>query len=117
MKPVRSGRFRQRVQLQQLGPETFDSFSQPIVSWQTIGTYWAYVRPLQGRELVVAKQIKAELTHAVTFRWLGIAVVVKPENRLILTDSQGTVHTFGSLEVLNTEFRNRQLDLVCQEIQ
>jgi SPP1 family predicted phage head-tail adaptor len=116
MKPLRIGRFRQRVALQSL-TETPDSFGQPIQSWTTVGTYWAWVRPLQGRELMHAKQIVAEATHAVSMRWLGNAVVVKPENQLVMTDSQGTVHTFGSTSVMNIEYRNRQIDLVCLEVQ
>jgi SPP1 family predicted phage head-tail adaptor len=92
--------------------ETFDSFSQPIPSWTTIGTYWGYLRPLTGRELVIAKQIKAEATHMLTIRYLGSEVAINPTYRWVL----GT-RTFGIVEVRNIEERNRSYEMTLREIQ
>lgn len=113
MKPTRTGTLRQRVTLQQLpAAETFDSFGQPVQTYQTVGTYWAEVRPLAGQEAYVARQVKAEATHAVTLRYLGSSLTINPTDRLICKG-----RTFGIVEIRNVEERNRRYELTVKEIQ
>lgn len=113
MRSIRSGTLRQRVTLQRLAtPETFDSFGQPIQDWVPVGTYWAEVRPLAGQEAYVARQVKAEATHALALRWLGAAVTLRPTDQFLLGD-----RAFGIVEVRNVEERNRRYELTVKEIQ
>ncbi len=112
MKPLQSGKFRQRVQLQALSQtETFDSFGQPIQTWSTVGTYWAEVTPLFGHELVSAKQVKSQASLKIRMRYQG-HVAVSGENRLILNG-----RTLGLFDVRNIEERNRVYDMIAYEIQ
>lgn len=113
MRPLRVGLHRQRLTL--LSPattETFDTYSQPVPTPTTVGTFWGYLRPLQGRELIVAKQVKATATHMLTTRWLGSAVAINPTFRWQLGS-----RLFGIVEVRNIEERNRQYEMTLQEIQ
>jgi SPP1 family predicted phage head-tail adaptor len=70
---VNSGKLRDVVVLQVVS-ETVDALGQPIQSWANVGTYRAHVRDLQGRESVIARQVKPSLTHAVETRRLPVTV-------------------------------------------
>ena len=123
MKPNRSGKYRQRVQLQvPVTPETFDSFGQPVPAYQAVGStapdglFACEILPLAGRESVIAKQVYATATHKVRMRWLGPAVDLSPPNRLVRTDAAGT-RTLGIISVADLEERHRMYELICEEIQ
>ena len=76
--------------------ETFDSFGQPIPQWTTIGVYSGEVAPLGGRELVAAKQVKAQAGVKITTRHLGQGVFFGPENRWVIGDR------YGPMAAINT---------------
>ena len=113
MRPIRAGKYRQRVQLQvESAPESFDSYGQPIPNWTTVGTYWARVQPLSGHELVAAKQVKAQATIQVEIRWQGCSIPIGPTNRLLMNGRQ-----FGIFDVRNIEERDRKYTMTAYEIQ
>jgi SPP1 family predicted phage head-tail adaptor len=113
MKKLSAGDLRYRVTLQAPRvPPALDSYGQPVEAWDTLGTYWARIRPLSGREAQVALQTKAEATHAVTMRYLGRATPLNPTMQLVFNG-----RVFGIVQVLNIEEYNWQYELVCQEIQ
>jgi SPP1 family predicted phage head-tail adaptor len=66
------------------------------------------VEPLQGRELWTAKQVVAEVTHRIRFRHLSGVV---PTQRVVFGS-----RTFEILSVINPEERNRELELLCKEV-
>jgi head-tail adaptor len=113
MRPLKAGEHRQRVSF--FNPnttETFDTFRQPAEPFVSIGTFWCFVRPLQGHELVAAKQVKAQATIAIKLRFQGTSVVITP-----LTKAVFNGRTFGLFDVKNIEERNRGYDMVAYEIQ
>jgi SPP1 family predicted phage head-tail adaptor len=115
VRSYRAGAMRQQVTLQAPpapGAEEFDTFGQPVPDWTTVGVFSAQVRPLSGREAVSARQIKAEATHAIVMRFLGPDVAVNPTCRLLY----GT-RTFGIIQVVNAEERDRWYEIIAQEIQ
>jgi SPP1 family predicted phage head-tail adaptor len=113
MRPIRAGKYRQRVQLQvEAPPEEFDSYGQPIPNWSTVGTYWAHVQPLSGHEMVAAKQVKAQATMQIEIRYQGDSIVIGPTNRLLLNGRQ-----LGIFDVRNIEERDRKYTMVAYEIQ
>ena len=119
MKPNKRGKFRQRVELQKpQTPEQFDTFGQPVPNYNTVGTYWAEIVPLQGREAIIAKQVYATATHRIRLLWLGYNVDVDPVDRLVRTDPvTGDVRTFGVVAVNDVETRHRVYDMMAEEIQ
>lgn len=114
MKPIRCGKNRQRVQLYDVPETSLDSYRQPQQTATLIGTYWAEVKPLSGREAQNVKQVWATATHQVTMRWLGSAVTIQPRMKLVITKSPGT-RTLNVISALNVEERNRAWLLVCEE--
>lgn len=113
MRPVRVGEHRQRVSFYNPNStETFDTFAQPSEPFVFVGTFWCFVRPLQGHELVAAKQVKAQATIAIRLRWQGTTVIISPLTRAVYNG-----RTFGLFDVKNTEERNRSYEMVAYEIQ
>jgi len=72
---MRAGRLRHRVALQS-SVETNDhgSISQ---AWATQATVWADIRPLSGRELDIARQVNAQITHEVEMRYPSVSLTPK----------------------------------------
>ena len=102
-----TGDLRHRVTYQE-PVETLDAYRQPVVTWQAVGTYWAEVRPLAGRELEVARQLRADVTHAVAMRRVG---AIGPKGRLLFRG-----RTLNIVSVLDVGERRRELKLVCAEV-
>lgn len=104
---MRAGRLRHRVTIQSVTTNT-DSYGQPIESWSTFAEVWAAVEPLTGREYFQAQQLQAEVTYRVRIRYL---TGVLPTMR-VLHDSR----TFEVQAVINLDERNRELHLMCREV-
>lgn len=110
---MRIGALRQRLTLQSL-VETKDAYGQMVKSWATVATVYGEVRPLQGRELVNAAQIKADLTHLVTMRYIDSLEPGKrtvPSERILFKG-----RTLNIIDVANVDERDRTLVLHCQEL-
>jgi SPP1 family predicted phage head-tail adaptor len=106
---IRAGGMRHRVTLQVMS-EAQDSVGQPIQSWADVGTFWANVREMSGREAVTARQLNAELTHAVTMRGVG-ATIKAATHRLV---ASGRV--LGIESVIDAEGNGSRLELLCKAI-
>lgn len=64
------GRLRDRVRVQSRPaglPAPGPAGDEPI-AWSDVGTYWACVEPLAGRDLLNAQQWKATIDYRVTLR-------------------------------------------------
>lgn len=127
MKPLRVGKFRQRVQLYDVPETAQDSYGEPSLNGTQItgpginGTFAAEVVPLKGDEMLNVRQMWPTATHRVRMRWLGSAIPESSTNpdgllipRMYLIDTLD-----GSrLDVVfaeNVEKRNRAWELICME--
>lgn len=81
-----------------------------VPTWTTYYTCRAGIEPLTGRELLAAMQVQADISHRVTIRWPGATVTLDPSMRILF----GTRY-FDINSILNTEERNRTLELLCTE--
>ena len=87
MRATKAGLKRQRLYLQSPpNPEVLDTFGQPIISWTTLGVFWGEVQPLIGKEMVAAKQVKAQAQVKITTRYLGQEIVFSPELQWVIGD-------------------------------
>lgn len=105
---IRSGDLRHSVILQYLNEENISG--DVVQTWQTIGTFRAFVRSLSGAEKVIANQLKAVQTHVVTMRYLGTAIPLDPTMRLVW----GSV-VLGIDSINNESNRNYLYTLYCQQ--
>lgn len=104
---MKVGALRHRVAVQRAAEGTADDYNQTALTWGTVRSVWASVKPLRGDELVYAQQVNAQVTHEVRMRWLeGLT----PKDRLLL----GT-RVLNVRSVLNTEERNIEAVLLCSE--
>lgn len=109
---INAGDLPHRVTLQNPAAETFDSFSQPVKTFTTLGTFWSAIWPLTGREEVIAKQVKATATHAMRTRWLGKSITVNPTTQVLFGS-----RIFGVVSVRNIQERNIRYEWILEEIQ
>lgn len=71
---MRAGDLDRRVTIQSR-VETQDEFGQPIITWPTVGTFWAQVQQQSGREFFAAQQTVSERRTVFRLRWLeGVTV-------------------------------------------
>jgi SPP1 family predicted phage head-tail adaptor len=63
-----AGDFRCRVKIEQ--PMELLARGERTVRWETFATGWAKILPLSTRELLVAKQTMATVTHEIRLRYL-----------------------------------------------
>jgi SPP1 family predicted phage head-tail adaptor len=87
---------------------TQDAYGAPTNTWATFATVWGEITPLSGFERVIAVKTESQVTHRVRIQYL---TGVLPTMRMIY-DSR----TFNVLSVINSEERNRELILNCQEV-
>lgn len=99
---------RQRVTLQSFTVTGRDAYGEETKSWADVGTYYAEVVTLSGREAVNAQQLRADASHRVRMRWVG---PILPDQQF-LWDGR-TLHI---LHVNNVDNRNREYQILCREV-
>jgi SPP1 family predicted phage head-tail adaptor len=102
------GKLNKRVQIQ--SPTVTHGLSgEASLSWATItnGDRWAAIRPATGRELVVADQVAAELSHVVEVRYVA---GVTAKCRVVYGS-----RTFSVNSVVDEDERHERLWLYCKE--
>lgn len=101
------GKLRHRITVQR-GTVTIDEYQQPQETIEDIGTYWAQVIPLSGKELVNAKQIKPTTSHQVYMRQ---NVPVIATDRLLFEGRY-----LGIDQINRMGERNEWYSIMCTEI-
>lgn len=99
---------RQRVTLQSGTVTGQDAFGEQQTEATTVGTYWAEVSMLSGREAVNAAQICAEATHKVRMRYVG---PILPDQWFLFGGKRLNIKS-----VDNIDNRNREYLILCQEV-
>lgn len=53
---------------------TYDEYNRPKDNWQPIqptGSFWAAIEPLNGREIIIAKEVAPTATHMIRMRYVS----------------------------------------------
>jgi SPP1 family predicted phage head-tail adaptor len=109
MATTRAGDLRQRVLVQTKNITGTGDRGQPVYAWETRLKAPAYVEPLQGRKLEIARQLVPTATHEVHLRYCQLG----PQERLVLDGSR--VLNIGYVtNKLENEFMHQAL---CTEVQ
>ena len=106
MIPRGFGRLRNRIQLQS-STTAKNAVGEDVKTYATYATVWACVRPLSGRELMLAQQLTSEVSHEVTVRYNGSLTV---DDRIVW----GT-RTFDIAAVINPLEGDEYQVLRCTE--
>ena len=78
---MRAGRLRHRVVIQQ-PVNAADATGQMVATWTTVGTVWAAVEPLNGREYMTAQQVDSETTTRIRTRYGSEISSIDPSWRI-----------------------------------
>ncbi len=103
---LNAGRMRHRVTIKQKSVTRSDS-GEEVVIWETVGTYWASVEPIRGREFVEMHQAQAEISHRIRMRYNS---AITPANRAYFGS-----RVFEIVSVIHVEERGRETQLMCSE--
>lgn len=109
---MQAGRLRHRITLQS-STESKDSFGGASKTWAAVGTVWAAVEPLSGREYFDARQQEASVDTRITVRWRD---GVEPKMRVLWTDPSDTAHVYDIVSVITDYTHMRQYVLMCAEV-
>lgn len=103
---MRAGLLRHRVELQRRAP-SFDSYGQPVESWETYATTQAAVDPISGQEFLALLQSGTKVTHRVRVRYRpGIAGTDRVLFKGRVLDVQVP---------MNMGERNKEIEFLCEE--
>jgi SPP1 family predicted phage head-tail adaptor len=113
-----TGSLNRRIQIQSQTPGDLDAFQQPTAaSWSTVYTCWASIDVQQSQLLYSTAEFMSKVTHRITMRWTS-SVVISAKQRVIYTEATtGVIHTYEIQAVLNDKQANRQLVLMCYELE
>lgn len=100
------GKLKHRVILEAY-TTTRDSFGAEIKDWIEVGTVWANIEPVSGKEYFSSKQINAEVTTKITIRHLA---EINPKMRVLFKN-----RIFEVISVINPEEKNIALIFMCKE--
>lgn len=115
---MQTGKLNRRIQIQsQSTTAELDAFHQPTAaSWQTVYTGWASI-DIQGSQLLYSTaEFVSQTTYRITLRWTS-SVIFSVQQRIVYTEpTTGIVHTYEIKSVTNTKQANRELMLLCYEL-
>ena len=102
---MRAGQLNQRVTLERF-TETEDAYGATVTDWATVGTFWAAVLPLTGREVIAADAVTAIGDVRIIMRYRpGIT----PADRLTHKGKQMNITA-----VIDRHSAGRTLELLCK---
>lgn len=105
---MRAGSLNQCITLEQR-VEGEDAAGQPYDYWDTVGTVWAAVHPIRGRELIAADAVTSITDVRVILRWRpGLT----PAMRIRHGDD-----TYNIASVIHVRSEKREVELLCKLVQ
>ena len=105
---MQAGKLRHLVDIQ-TNSTTRDTTGQPVASWSDTSTdQRAFIRPLRGNELMIARQVTPQVTHEITMRNPALT----HDQRL---QEAGGTRTFNILSIINVNERDHEKRILCVE--
>lgn len=108
---MQAGRLRHRITLQ-AGSVAQDSFGAETTTWAPVGTVWAAIEALRGREYLDAKQQQVEVSTRVRMRYREGTTAGM---RVRWTDPAAVIHSFEIVSVIVDATQRREMELMCVE--
>ncbi len=113
---MNAGKLNRRIQIQ-TQTTTQDAFGQPVQEWTTAYTCWASI-DVQGSQLLYSTaEFIDKVTHRITCRWTSSVIIAANQRILYTEQTTGVTHTYEIEAVMNDKQGNRQLILLCYELE
>lgn len=77
---MQAGQLNDRVTFQR-ATLTSNAFGEPLQAWANVGTVWARVEPIAGKERFSAMQTMADVDYRITFRYQPALSDLGPDDR------------------------------------
>ncbi len=106
---MRAGRLNKRVMLEQ-PVTTTDAYGGTTTTWQEVGTRWAGVEPLRGKEFFEAQAAQSEVEVRVVVRYDSAIAGVDATWRVVYGS-----RVFEVESAINTGERDEQIEIMCKE--
>lgn len=106
---MRIADLRNRVVVQSTSV-TLDASGAPEDTWSAVGTRWAQVEPLTGREAFEARSLHSDVDHRITMRYDATVGAATPKHRLLWGS-----RAFDILSVVNVGERDEYLEFMARE--
>jgi len=102
-----SGKLRHKITIEsKLNAQ--DDYGALVESWSTYATAWASIEPVSGREYFQDGKVSAEVSARIMTRYIsGVTNLMRVKF--------GT-RIFGIVRINNILERNKEFELMCQEI-
>ena len=95
---------------------TQDTFGQQQQTWATVYTAWASISVQNSQLQYSTAEFVSKVTHRITMRWTS-SIVILPNMRIVYTEpTTNVVHTYNVEALMNPDQRNRQMVVLCYEI-
>lgn len=116
---ISAGQLNRRIQIQQQSTTVdLDAFNQPTpASWNTIYSCWASI-DIQGSQLLYSTaEFLSKVTSRITMRWTSSVIISAKQRVVYIEPTTGVVHTYQIIAPLNTKQGNKELVLLCYELE
>jgi SPP1 family predicted phage head-tail adaptor len=113
---MQSGKLNRRIQIQSQSTAQ-DAAGGEVQTWNTVYSCWASI-DIQGSQLVYSTaEFMSKTTYRITLRWT-FSVIVSANQRVVYTEpTTGVTHIYTIEAVVNDKAANKQIMLLCYELQ
>jgi len=105
---IQAGQLKKRVAIDQ-PINTQNETGEEITDWELVGTFWARIHPLNGREALQANVNISEMDTRITLRWSSVLDVMTTGWRIRFKD---TIYDLKS--VLTLELARREIEVMAK---
>jgi len=105
---MKIGAMRKQVVVQAEQP-TADGAGGYALAWAAVATVWAEIKPVSGREILMAGQQQGRVTHKIIMRWRK-DFALTTDMRLLCG-----ARVFNIRSIINEGERDRQATLLVEE--
>ncbi len=101
-----AGKFQHRLELQAPVQVQDPATGEVTNDWQVVGTVWARIEPIRGKEALVGEQILSDMNTRITIRWSPLAETLTSAHRGV---HQNTIFNFVSIAHIRLERREVEI--------
>ena len=104
---MKAGRLDKRLEIEQ-PISTQDASGSPVISWLAVGTVWASIEPIKGREALTSNQVIGTMDARIRIRQHPLLAAINPKWRC---KYNGVI--FNIISVAHIALGNREIELMC----
>jgi SPP1 family predicted phage head-tail adaptor len=115
---METGKRNRRIKIQSPSTTELDAFQQPLpAKWDTIYSCWAAIDIQASQLLYSTAEFMSKVTYRITMLWTS-SVVISAKQRIVYVEPTTQItHTYEVIAPLNTKAANRELVLLCYELE